>query len=88
MVFELMFSATLFVKGLLFIPQIWRIWQRKEVSALSLTTFLSMNLMQLLMVIHAFLRHDWVLLSGVALSLITSGTVTILIIYYRWVKHD
>ena len=83
-IFELIFSATLFVKGALFSPQIWRIWQRKDVSALSITTFGSMNVMQILMIVHAFLRCDLVLMSGIIFSFITSGIVSISIIYYRW----
>ncbi len=83
-VFELLFSTMLFAKSLMFIPQIWRICQRKEVSALSLPTFLSMNCMQSLMIVHALLRDDLILATGIALSLCTSGTVSGLIIYYRW----
>lgn len=85
--FEVVFSATLFIKAAMFVPQIWRLYQLKDAKSLSLVTFLTMNIMQLLMVVHAFLRRDLVLMGGVALSLITSGAVTVLIIYYRWIRR-
>jgi len=80
---EFLFAASLFVNALLFVPQAWRIFRKKESKDVSLITFGGFWISQLLMVSHAIIKHDWILLSGFALALITCGAVIIVTIRYR-----
>ncbi|EKD99457.1 MAG: hypothetical protein ACD_22C00254G0003 [uncultured bacterium] len=80
---EICFSTALFINALLFIPQIVKILRDKETKGLSLLTFGGFSLIQILAVLHGYFKHDYVMLFGFTLSLITCGTVTVLIIFYK-----
>lgn len=80
---ELVFAFGLFINAALFIPQIIELCRMKNSRSLSLTTFLGFNIIQLFTILHAYIHSDQILLLGNALSLITCGTVTFLIIVYR-----
>jgi MtN3 and saliva related transmembrane protein len=76
----------MFINAILFIPQARIIYQTKSVKDVSLVTFLGFNLIQLFTVFHGLLTHDYILVVGVFLSLVTCGSVSILIFYYRYIK--
>lgn len=80
---EFLFATSLFVNALLFIPQAWRIFRKKESSEVSLITFGGFWLAQLLMVLHALIKHDWLLFSGFAFALMTCGSVIVMTLRYR-----
>jgi len=80
---EFFFSLGLFINAGLFIPQIIQLYRTKNSQGLSLLTFAGFNLIQLFAVLHGFIHQDKILLLGFLLSLITCGTVTILLIWYR-----
>lgn len=80
---EIGFSITLFANALLFLPQIVNLIKTKNTKSLSLFMFAGFNVMQIFTVLHAYIVQDFTLMLGFGLSLILSGTVTCLIIYYR-----
>ncbi len=80
---EISFSISLFINALLFVPQIIKLWQTKEAKDLSLLTFAGFNLIQILAVLHGYLKQDYVLMIGFLLSLTTCGAITIQIIIYK-----
>lgn len=76
------FSLGLFINGLLFIPQIFKIIKEKEAKEFSKITFVGFCLTQLSAIIYGYLQNDKILMTGYSLALITCGTLTILIFYY------
>lgn len=81
---EMFFSISLFVNAALFIPQIIKLYKNKDSRDISLLTFAGFNLIQIFVILHAYLHKDNMLLFGFLLSLITCGCVTILTIVYRF----
>lgn len=82
---ETVFSLGLFLNAVLFIPQIIRLYQKKDSRELSLLTFAGFNVIQLFTILHGYINHDYLLMAGFAASFITCGIVTGMIIYYRLV---
>lgn len=80
---EVCFSLGLFVNAALFIPQSIRIMVNKDSKNVSFITFFGFLLIQLVTVLHGFLRHDYLLAYGTLVSMLTCGHVVWLIIYYR-----
>lgn len=78
------FEVALFVNALLFIPQAIRIYRLKNAEDLSLTTFVGFCFIQAISVIYGMIRPDFPVSIGFAVSLLTCGTTTVLIIYYRY----
>lgn len=85
---EFGFSISLLVNAILFIPQAWIIFQKKSVNDVSLLTFVGFNVIQLFTLLHGLLTHDYILVFGYFLSIVTCGTVSGLIFYYRYVKAN
>jgi len=56
---------------------------QEEAEGVSLVTFGGFNVLQLLGVLHGAFEHDWSLAVGMAVSLCTCGSVTILALIYR-----
>ncbi|MCR5225342.1 MAG: hypothetical protein K6C34_04630 [Alphaproteobacteria bacterium] len=81
---EFVFACGLFINALLFIPQAREIYVAKNAQGQSLLAFSGFNMIQLFTVLHAYIHDDYILLIGSALSFITCGTVTILIIFYQF----
>ena len=77
------FSLSLLANALLFIPQIKALFRAKEAKGVSLLTFAGFNIIQLFTLLHGLLISDYLLAFGYFLSVLTCGTVTLLIIYYR-----
>jgi MtN3 and saliva related transmembrane protein len=85
-VIEYGFSSSLLVNAALFIPQIITLIKRKSAMDASLLTFAGFNVIQLFTMLHGLLTHDYLLVAGYILSILTCGTVSVLIIYYRYIK--
>jgi signal transduction histidine kinase/CheY-like chemotaxis protein len=81
-VIELVFSLALFINALLFIPQIIKIIKNKSAPDVSLLTFAGFFLIQLAIVFHGLIQHDYLLVWGYAFSMVTCGLVVILILLY------
>ena len=79
---EAIFSLGLFINALLFIPQVINLYRIKNSQELSLTTFLGFNFVQLFTLLHGYLHHDYLLMIGMVFSLLTCGTVTVMIMLY------
>jgi MtN3 and saliva related transmembrane protein len=82
-IIEAIFSLGLFINAALFVPQAIKIFKTKDSKELSLLTFAGFNFIQLFTLLHGYLHKDYLLIIGYALSIITCGTVTLLIIFYR-----
>ena len=83
---EFGFSISLLVNAILFIPQAWIIFKTKSVKDVSLLTFVGFNIIQLFTVFHGLMTHDYILVLGYLFSILTCGTVSVLIFYYRYIK--
>ncbi len=77
------FSLGLLVNAALFIPQIISLIKTKTAEGISLITFAGFNVIQLFTLLHGLYVGDFLLAGGFFLSLITCGTITVLICYYR-----
>ncbi len=82
------FAASLLINAALFIPQIRIILKRKSVEGVSLLTFIGFNLIQLFTLLHGVLIKDYLLIFGYFLSIISCGSVTLLVIYFRYVNRN
>ena len=80
---EVAFGLGLMAKAVMFAPQAWKLYKAKKSDELSLLTFLGLNIMQLLTVLHAYFNQDRLLMIGVLLSFIFCSSVTFMIIFYR-----
>lgn len=84
---EFGFSISLLVNAILFIPQAHVIYKTKSVKDVSLLTFVGFNVIQLFTVFHGILTHDYILVLGYLFSILTCGTVSVFIFYYRYIKN-
>ncbi|MBN2689445.1 MAG: hypothetical protein JXR42_02420 [Gammaproteobacteria bacterium] len=78
----MVFSIALFVHGVLFIPQVVKIWKKRSAAGVSLLTFAGFNVVQLSATLHGYFIHDYILMFGTGFSLITCGMVTLSIICF------
>lgn len=81
-IIEIGFSLGLFANVMLFVPQILKLYKLKKPQGLSIITFGGFNLIQAFTMMHGYLANDYILFFGSLLSLITCGTVTMLIFWY------
>lgn len=80
---DVLFSLGLFINAALFVPQAWKIYKTKNATGVSLLTFGGFNLIQISAVLYGYLHHDYLLMTGFLLSLITCGCVTLLGLFYK-----
>ncbi|KTC79801.1 hypothetical protein [Legionella cherrii] len=78
------FSICLIANAALYIPQIFALLKVKNSEGLSLFTFLGFNMIQLFTLFHGWIVNDLILAVGCIFSLITCGTVSWLIAYYKY----
>ncbi len=83
---EAMFGVALVANAVLFIPQIIRLYQKKDSSQVSLLSFAGFNVIQFFTILHGIIHQDYWLVIGFVLSFASCGIVTGMIIYYRLVK--
>ncbi|MBA2657123.1 MAG: hypothetical protein H0U70_09095 [Tatlockia sp.] len=80
------FSLSLIVNAGLFIPQIIALVKTKSSTGVSLLTFAGFNIIQLFTMLHGWIIGDYLLAIGYFLSILTCGSVSFLIIYYKFIK--
>ena len=81
--FNFMFSLSWLANAALFIPQIILLLRKRHSDDVSLVSFIGFCCVQFFTVVHGYYINDQMLMLGVGLSLLTCGTTTILIAYYR-----
>lgn len=79
----ILFSVALLINAFLFVPQAIRILKEQTAKGVSLVTFLGFWLTQSAIVIHGFIKQDYLLTAGYLLSMVTCGVVIFLIIHFR-----
>ena len=84
---NIVFALALFANGLLFIPQIMRLYKNKHAGELSLITFAGFNILNLFAVLHGIVVNDKILIIGYGLSVVTNTIVTIMIIKYKYFRR-
>lgn len=77
------FGLGLGCNALLFVPQVLAVWRKKSDEGISLITFGGFSVLQAIGIVHGFYQRDLSLILGMAASLVTCGSVTLLTIYYR-----
>jgi MtN3 and saliva related transmembrane protein len=77
------FGLGLVCNALLFVPQAIAVWSKKSDEGISLITFGGFSVLQVVGIVHGVYQRDWSLILGMAASLLTCGTVTVLTIFYR-----
>jgi uncharacterized protein with PQ loop repeat len=82
-VIRIIFGASMFINAALFIPQAVRILRAKDAKELSFITFGGFCLIQASAVAYGYVQHDYYLMFGYSLSLVTCGFVFLLILFYR-----
>lgn len=80
---HVIFSLGLFINAALFVPQVVKLLRQKHANDVSLITFGGFSILQIFTAWHGYLLNDYLLMGGILLSLLTCGTVTLLIVYYR-----
>ncbi|MBL4647808.1 MAG: hypothetical protein JKY13_02460 [Gammaproteobacteria bacterium] len=78
---EVMFNISLFVSALLFIPQIFKLVRLKHANELSLIMFRGFYLYSYRPLTYDFLKHDYILIIGYRISMLTCGTATLSILF-------
>jgi MtN3 and saliva related transmembrane protein len=78
------FGLGLFCNALLFVPQVIAVWRKKTDEGISLITFGGFSILQIVAIAHGLFQHDPSLTLGMAASLLSCGSVTVLTLYYRW----
>lgn len=82
-VIDYIFGAALFLNAILFIPQAVRIFKEKTSEGVSLITFFGFLAIQLAIIFHAAISHDYLLMNGYIFSFAACATVTTLAVIYR-----
>ena len=80
---DLFFSLGLFVNAMLFVSQAIKLFRTKSSNDLSIITFAGFNVKQMLVILHAHINHDPILMYGYMLSFVSCGLITFLIFFYR-----
>lgn len=82
-IINVIFGAALFINALLFIPQSIKIFKLKTAKGVSLLTFLGLLIIQFAIVCHGIIQKDRVLIVGYVLSMLTTGLVVGLTLFYK-----
>jgi len=77
------FGLGLACNALLFVPQVLAVWRKKSDEGISLITFGGFSVLQVVGIVHGVYQRDLSLILGMAASLLTCGSVTVLTLYYR-----
>ena len=77
------FGLGLVGNALLFLPQAIALWRKKTDVGVSLVTFGGFSLLQMVGILHGVFQRDMAMVIGMAASLLSCGTVTLLTLYYR-----
>jgi MtN3 and saliva related transmembrane protein len=79
----LIFGFGLLCNAALFIPQVIAVWRKKTDVGVSLITFGGFSILQAIGIVHGVYQRDRSLIVGMAASLLTCGSVTLLTLVYR-----
>ncbi len=82
-VVAVIFGLGLICNALLFVPQVAAVWRKKTDEGISLITFGGFSVLQAIGIVHGAYQHDASLTLGMAASLLSCGTVTLLTVFYR-----
>lgn len=84
-IIEICFVAGLLLNVILYIPQTMKLCHEKATEAkhLSLFMFGGFNLIQIITILHGYIKQDYLLVFGTALSLIACFAITIQLIIYK-----
>ena len=82
-VVAVIFGVGLFGNALLFVPQLLAVWRKKTDEGVSLITFGGFSVLQAVGIVHGVYQRDPSLILGMAASLLSCGSVTLLTVYYR-----
>src|SRR5664279_1604215 len=77
------FGFALMGNAALFVPQALAVWRKKSDEGISLITFGGFNILQAIGIVHGYYQGDLSLMLGMAASLLSCGTVTVLTLVYR-----
>ncbi len=77
------FGLGLLCNALLFVPQVIAVWRKKSDEGISLITFGGFSVLQVVGIVHGVYQHDPSLTLGMAASLLSCGSVTLLTLLYR-----
>ena len=77
------FGLGLLCNALLFVPQVIAVWRKRSDEGISLITFGGFSILQVVGIVHGVYQRDLSLILGMAASLLTCGSVTVLTLYYR-----
>jgi MtN3 and saliva related transmembrane protein len=77
------FGLGLVCNALLFVPQVLAVWRKKTDEGISLVTFGGFSVLQVVGIVHGCFQRDLSLILGMAASLLSCGTVTLLTVFYR-----
>ena len=82
-IIDILFDIGMFVNAVVYVPQIIKIFHRKEAKDLSLITFVSVGLLQLIVALHGYFYRDFALMVGMVFALLSTITLISLIIVYQ-----
>jgi MtN3 and saliva related transmembrane protein len=82
-VVAVIFGLGLLGNALLFVPQAVAVWRKKSDEGVSLITFGGFSVLQAIGIVHGVYQRDASLILGMAASLLSCGTVTLLTMFYR-----
>ena len=77
------FGLGLLGNALLFVPQVIAVWRKKSDQGISLITFGGFSVLQAIGIVHGVYQRDASLILGMAASLLSCGSVTLLTLFYR-----
>ncbi|MDF1796740.1 MAG: ATP-binding protein [Coxiellaceae bacterium] len=79
-----LFSLALIINAILFIFQLFTIWQQRSANDVSLGAFCGFFLIQGVTTTYALLHSEHILAYGTMISMITCGSVIVSIMYFRF----
>jgi MtN3 and saliva related transmembrane protein len=78
-----LFGLGLLGNAALFVPQVIAVYRKKSDEGISLITFAGFSILQIVGILHGLYQHDPSITYGMAASLLTCGSVTLLTLHYR-----
>lgn len=70
-----------------FIPQVWRTWKTRDVSGISLPTYLIITIGLALWLVYGILRGDLPLIVANAVMVVLTGAITVMKLVFSKTSH-
>ncbi len=83
-----LFSIALIINAILFVLQLFTIWQKRSANDVSLGAFCGFFLIQSVTATYGLLHNDPILAYGTMFSMLTCGGVIASILYFRWIAEE